>query len=225
MSKEAIELLEKRLKMAIEACGERYVYLSIEEVENILTFLKQQQIEGELTKEIREEISELLPLPGSNQLKCSQCGGLVEYNTTLTYDAQSHCEKKDGGQMMGIGWAGWLNMMRDFIRFEVPKLCDRLDSAEARLKAMYAGDLSPESRLSGYKVITDQLNQSRGELLEENVKLQDKIDTSEARLKELLEKSEDLLSAIGPKGYFPSAGYTRTKALRDAVAKAKKVRE
>lgn len=52
------------------------------------------------------------------------------------------------------------------------RACDRLDASEARLKAMYSGDLSPESRLSGYKVITDQLRQQR--------------DTSEASRKELL---------------------------------------
>jgi len=38
----------------------------------------------------------------------------------------------------------------------------------------------------------------------------------------LLEASENLLATIGPGGYFPGAGKTRTKALRQAVAKAKK---
>ncbi len=44
-------------------------------------------------------------------------------------------------------------------------VCDRLETAEKRLRAMWAGDLSPESRLSGYKVITGSLRVRRDELL------------------------------------------------------------
>ncbi|KKK66236.1 hypothetical protein LCGC14_2966110, partial [marine sediment metagenome] len=59
----------------------------------------------------------------------------------------------------GLFRTKWPQLHFEMIKADVLKLCDRLDAetqraekAEARLKAMYAGDLSPESRLSGYKV-------------------------------------------------------------------------
>jgi hypothetical protein len=54
--------------------------------------------------------------------------------------------------------------------------CKIIEESEARLKAMYRGDLSPESRLNGYKVVTDQLRQQR--------------DAYKASRKELLEACE-----------------------------------
>lgn len=65
------------------------------------------------------------------------------------------------------GWDRCLDQRR------VEELCDNLDASEARIRAMYVGDLSPESRLSGYKVIVDELRQQ--------------IDASEASRKELVE--------------------------------------
>ena len=46
-------------------------------------------------------------------------------------------------------------------------LKDENQQLQDRLRAMYAGDLSPESRLSGYKVITRALEKRRDELLTE----------------------------------------------------------
>jgi len=43
-----------------------------------------------------------------------------------------------------------------------------IDRQAERIQAMFVGDLSPESRLNGYKVITGKLTERRDKLLKEN---------------------------------------------------------
>ena len=223
--KEAIAILEKILKPLDASEPQCKLNLNPEKIRKAILLLKQQPKAGEFTKECREEISELLPLPGSNQLKCSQCGRLVAYNNALTYDVQSHCERKDGGQMMGIGWAGWLNMMRDFIRFEVPKLCDRLDRAEAINKDMRDGkeacDIIDEWE-KRYEDVTGGMMKKEIKLIQENVKLQSHLDRAEAENGKLL----DTIMAAGFIGQGTQIiGDKRYEELKRAEADNKRLRE
>lgn len=54
--------------------------------------------------------------------------------------------------------------------------CTRLTAQQQRIKKMYAGDLSPESRLNGYKVVTAKLQERIEELKGEKVIIQPKRD-------------------------------------------------
>ena len=81
------------------------------------------------------------------------------------------------------------------LQAKVREACDRLDTetqradkAEARLKAMYVGDLAPESRLSGYKVITNSLR-------DEVKQLEAKLKKAEAENKSL-NKSLDVAAGF-----------------------------
>ena len=58
--------------------------------------------------------------PNHHQYKCSYCGEIREIDTTLSYISQSKCSNC-GGQMMGIGWAGWYNHWRDLAIYLLQK--------------------------------------------------------------------------------------------------------
>ena len=51
---------------------------------------------------------------------------------------------------------------------ELMEACVIIDRQAERIQAMFVGDLSPESRLNGYKVITGKLTERRDKLLKEN---------------------------------------------------------
>ena len=78
------------------------------------------------------------------------------------------------------------------VRDTFSELQARIDQSEKvlivrdnRIKAMYAGDLSPESRLNGYEVIIEAMKKSReqviGNLVDDNNKLRAATSESEVR--------------------------------------------
>ena len=76
MSKEIIDLLEKA-RYQVDPKAHIYCQRDINAcacIDQALTLLKQQPPAGDFTKEVRNELSKILPLPDSNELKCDICG-------------------------------------------------------------------------------------------------------------------------------------------------------
>ena len=79
---------------------------------------------------------------------------------------------------MGDAWA-YLMQKRDdgeYVEYgDYEKLEAETERLKERIQAMYVGDLSPESRLNGYKVVTEKLTARRNALLVEIERLKEGI--------------------------------------------------
>ena len=68
-----------------------------------------------------------------------------------------------------------------------------IEQLQTRLRKLYAGDLSPESRLNGYKVVTDRQKERIEQLKADNKKLIERIDFAIDYLPECPDKALSFL--------------------------------